>query len=63
MWYDRSGARVIFYAGVMFLMVGYGLYLMGHRTPGIILMVIGIFAMMIGFTMIAMHIMVDFNKK
>jgi len=63
MWYDRSRARVIFFAGVMLMMIGYGIYLMGHKMPGAVIMVTGLPAMMIGFTIIVMHLFVDFKKK
>jgi hypothetical protein len=44
-------------------MIGYGLYLLGHKMPGTILMILGIPAVMIAFTIISLHLFVDFRKK
>jgi len=63
MWYDMSGVKMIFFAGVMLAFVGFGIYLMGHVTIGALIMCAGAAAMIISFTILKFHLRVKFKLK
>jgi membrane-bound ClpP family serine protease len=62
MWYDRSSVTMMIFFGASMALIGIGLYMMEHRTVGFVIMIIGIAAAVIGFTVLKIHLMLDHKR-
>ena len=63
MWYDRPKARLMVFFGAALVLMGVGAWSMDHVLPGVILMIIGVSLVVIGFTIVKLHLMLALKKK
>ncbi|MDR2866841.1 MAG: hypothetical protein LBV13_05530 [Methanomassiliicoccaceae archaeon] len=59
----RSWARILFFAGAMLVLFGIGFYLMGDPVIGVLMAIVGMSAMVIGFTIVKFFLYLDFGKR
>lgn len=59
MWCSRQNGKIMFYLGVMLVIVGLGLVLMKENLVGAVIMCIGVFPLAIGFLVIITHLRID----
>jgi len=63
MWYSRNGALMIFIAGIVLIAAGCWQYSAENTAVGILLIVVGIPAAVIGITVLSVHMRVARRKK
>ncbi len=58
-----SKLRMLFYVGAMLALFGIGLILMGERAAGILLLIAGVSAVVISFSLLKAFMFADIREK
>jgi len=62
MWYSKGNMRMLFMFGAAMAFIGLGLITMDYPLPGVLLLCIGIFLVVIAFAVLRFHVMLSFRR-
>ena len=59
----RRRVRAVFFLGAMVALFGLGVFIMGHRAGGIVLLIAGVAVLMISFSITRMFLQYDLDHR
>lgn len=59
----RRRIRAVFFLGAMLAFFGLGLFIMGHRAGGVVLLIAGVAVLMVSFSVTRMFMQYDFDHR